>query len=105
MSYFKQILLYALPYKTYGILNIICNFLYALFSTLAMVSLFPMINVLFDSTKRIISSPQWTGLSNLKDYGEQYLGYYVTQKESEGDGNSLLYMVLIIIISQLMSIF
>ena len=50
MKYFKQILMYAKPYKGYGVLNIISNVFYALFGTLAFVSLMPMLKVLFKSS-------------------------------------------------------
>ena len=62
MNYFRQILGFAKPYRGYAILNIISNILYALFGTLAMVSLFPMLNVLFDKTKRLEIKPQWEGI-------------------------------------------
>ena len=66
MNYFKQILRFAIPYKGYAILNIISNIFYALFGTLAMVSLFPMLNVLFDKSKRVETKPIWDGISGVK---------------------------------------
>ena len=47
MEYIKKLSVFILDFKKYGILNIISNIFYAIFSMLAMVSLMPMINVLF----------------------------------------------------------
>jgi ATP-binding cassette, subfamily B, bacterial MsbA len=97
MKYFKKILRYAIPYKTYAWLNIISNIFYALFGTLAMVSLFPMLSVLFDKTKQLRVEPEWTGISNAKDYAEQYLNFFVTQKADAGPEVVLLFMVILVI--------
>ena len=55
MTYFKSILHFAKPYMGYAWLNIIANIFYALFGTLAFVSLMPMLKVLFhNATKKRI---------------------------------------------------
>ncbi|WP_300020853.1 ABC transporter ATP-binding protein [uncultured Maribacter sp.] len=98
MNYFKKILRFAKPYKIYAILNIISNIFYALFSTLAMISLFPMLTVLFGKTEEVYSKPNWNGISNLKDYGTDYLNYFVTERSKDNDpGEVLLFMVGLII--------
>ncbi len=97
MEYFKKILRYARPYKKYAVLNIIANIFYALFGTLAMVSLFPMLSVLFKQTEALYTPPNWQGISNTKVYVEQALNYFVTQKASEGEGTALLFMVGLVI--------
>ncbi|RLD28306.1 MAG: ABC transporter ATP-binding protein [Bacteroidetes bacterium] len=97
MKYFKQILRFAKPYKGYAILNILSNIFHALFGTLAMVSLFPMLKVLFDQSKRIDAKPIWEGISGLKDYAEDYLNYFVTQKADQGHEDVLIFMVALVI--------
>jgi len=97
MNYFKQILSFAKPYKSYAVLNIISNIFYALFGTLAMVSLFPMLNVLFDKSKRVETKPIWDGISGVKDYAENYLNYFVTQKANEGHEDVLIFMVILVV--------
>ena len=57
MKYFKKIIRYAKPYQGYAWLNIISNIFYALFGTLAFVSLMPMLKVLFSTTKEIYEKP------------------------------------------------
>ncbi len=97
MNYFKQILRFAKPYKGYAILNIISNIFYALFGTLAMVSLFPMLNVLFGKSKRVETKPIWEDISGLKEYAEDSLNYFVTQKANEGNDDVLIFMIALII--------
>ncbi|MGB1231392.1 MAG: ABC transporter ATP-binding protein, partial [Winogradskyella sp.] len=97
MTYFKQILGFAKPYKSYALLNIICNIFYALFGTLSMVSLFPMLNVLFGKTKPLNVQPVWNGINNIKNYAEDYLNYFVTQKSNEGHDDVLIFMVGLVI--------
>lgn len=97
MEYFKKILSYAMPYKVYGILNIICNVFYALFSTLGFVALIPMLQVLFDKTKEITVKPEWDGLLNVKVYMENALGYYVTEIAKDDKAQALTLMIIFII--------
>ena len=97
MEYFKKILKYALPYKHFAFLNIIANIFYAFFGTLSMISLFPMLKVLFNQTQTLTTAPQWTGISNIVDYSEAYLNYFVTIKKSEGNDDVLIFMILIIV--------
>tara|TARA_B100000497_G_scaffold7898_1_gene8100 strand:+ start:28562 stop:30385 length:1824 start_codon:yes stop_codon:yes gene_type:complete len=97
MNYFKKILHFAMPYKKYGILNIFFNILYALFGTLAMVSLFPMLSVLFGQTKKVYIEPIWSGFSNAREYAEQHLNFFITQKAEQGVEDVLFFMVALVI--------
>ena len=93
MNYLKQIFRYAIPYKTYAILNIISNVFYAFFATLSMLSLFPMLKVLFGDSKPVYLKPEWEGFEEITAYGENYLNYFVTLKKSEGNDDVLIFMV------------
>ena len=93
MNYLKQIFRFAIPYKTYAILNIISNIFYAFFATLSMLSLFPMLKVLFGDSKPVYIKPEWEGLGEITAYAESYLNYFVTLKKSEGSDDVLIYMV------------
>ena len=98
MDYLKKLSRFIIPYKKYGILNIICNVFYALFSTLAMVSLMPMINVLFGENEKIYTKPTYLGLKKLKAYTEDSLNYFITTTtDNEGPQQALLYMIILII--------
>lgn len=98
MDYIKKLSRFIVPYKRFAILNIVCNIFYALFSTLAMVSLMPMINVLFGESKKVYIKPEYTGIGDLKDYTQDYLNYIVTTTtETDGPQRALLYMIVLII--------
>ena len=93
MNYLKQIFRFAIPYKIYAILNIISNVFYAFFATLSMLSLFPMLKVLFGDSKPVYIKPDWEGLGEITAYAESYLNYFVTLKKSEGSDDVLIFMV------------
>jgi len=62
-----------------------------------MVSLFPMLAVLFKQTKSVENKPLWNGITEMKVYLIDYLNYFVTQKANEGEGQALLFMVILVI--------
>ncbi|PWA06363.1 ABC transporter ATP-binding protein [Flavobacterium laiguense] len=98
MNNFKRIFPFVIPYKKYAYMNILFNVLYALFSTLSFVSLIPMMQVLFDQTKKNTVMPVYKGIWELKKYGEDYLSYYITHTtDTFGVGRTLTIMVVIII--------
>ena len=98
MDYLKKLSHFITPYKRYAILNISSNVLYALFSTLAMVSLMPMVNVLFSEGKKVYEKPVYQGIKKIKPYLEDSLNYLITTTtENEGPQQALLYMIIIII--------
>lgn len=94
MSNFKKIVPFIYPYKKYAFLNIFFNVLYALFSTLSFVSLIPMIQVLFDQTKRNTIKPVYTEISKIKEYAQDSLSYFITTTtDTYGAGHTLAIMV------------
>jgi len=98
MTYFRKILQFAIPYKKFAILNIICNIFYAIFSTLSFIALIPVIQVLFDKTKRVSTEPVWDGISGLKDYVTDYFNYEVTQKVNEDEVAALVFICGIVVL-------
>jgi subfamily B ATP-binding cassette protein MsbA len=105
MNYLKEILRFAIPYKAYAILNIISNVFYAFFGTLSMLSLFPMLKVLFGDTEAVTTKPHWSGIAEVTQYSEAYLNFFVTQKKAEGSEDVLLFMVGLVIVSFLLKNF
>jgi subfamily B ATP-binding cassette protein MsbA len=98
MNYIKKLSHFIVPYKRYGILNIICNIFYALFGTLAMLSLMPMINVLFGESEKVYDKPVYETAESPKAYLEDSLNYFITSTtENEGPQQALLYMIAMII--------
>ena len=98
MNNFKKIFPFIIPYKKYAYANIFFNVLYALFSTLSFMSLIPMMQVLFDQTKRNTNIPMYQGIWEFKKYAEDYLSYYITNTtDTFGVGYTLSIMVIVII--------
>ncbi|MEM9649840.1 MAG: ABC transporter ATP-binding protein [Bacteroidota bacterium] len=93
MNYFKKILRFAVPYRKYGFLNIFFNILYALFSALSFAALIPMLNVLFDKTKRLNEPPAYEGIGKAKDYFMDYMNYQVTQYSGDEPMKGLVLVV------------
>ncbi|HEX9826956.1 MAG TPA: ABC transporter ATP-binding protein [Flavobacteriaceae bacterium] len=98
MEYLKKLSRFISPYKRYAYLNIFFNILYALFSTLAMVSLMPMINVLFGEGEKVYEKPVYHGIKHLKPFVEDSLNYFITiTTANDGAQQTLLYMIILII--------
>ena len=101
-NYFNRIFKYTIRYKKFFLLNIVANIFYALFGTLSMISLFPMLKVLFNQTESLTTKPIWIGIGDIANYAESYLNYFVTIKKAEGSNDVLIFMVSIIIITFLL---
>ena len=97
MNYFTRVLKYGLDYSYFAVLNIIFNILYAIFSALAFVSFIPMLDVLFKQTKKVYIEPEYTGISDIREYAENYFNYYIS-KQLETDISSTLIIVVSIVI-------
>ena len=97
MNYFTKVLKYGLDYTYYGVLNIVFNILYAIFSALAFVSFIPMLDVLFKQTKDVYIEPEYSGISNIREYFEDYFNYYIS-RQLETDISSTLILVVGIVI-------
>ncbi len=86
------------PYKRFAIGNIVSNIFYALFGSLAFVSLMPMLKVLFDDKKEVYSMPTYEGIMHIGDYLEQYINFYITEKIAAiGEMNTLMIMIVLVI--------
>jgi len=97
MNYFKKILKYAYPYKQYALLNIFFNSLYALFSALSMVAFIPLLEVLFQNTKKIYEKPIYNNYESIKSYLEDWLSYQVTIELNNNIGSTLMYVIILIV--------
>ncbi|MEO2060161.1 MAG: ABC transporter ATP-binding protein [Mesonia sp.] len=98
MKYIKKIYPFVLPYKKYAFLNIFANIFYALFSTLSMVALIPMLKVMFGEGKPITETPKFEGLLHLGDFFNNYSNYYITTTSAEkGEVYTLTILVVLII--------
>ncbi len=108
MNYFKQILRFARPYKSYGVLNIVCNIFYALFSTLSFLALVPVLKVLFNTEKEVVYyEPSWDGLKSSKAYLTDSLNCFIADNmATQGKMSVLTYMIVgIIVVFMLKNLF
>ena len=101
-NYFNRVFNYAWNFKKFFILNVISNILYAFFGTLSMISLFPMLKVLFNQTQQLYSPPKWEGVSGISAYFEDYLNYFITSKKEGSNDDVLIFMVGIIVVTFLL---
>ena len=97
MSYFTRVLKYGIDYSYFGLLNVLFNILYAIFSALAFVSFIPMLDVLFKQTEMVYTKPVYTGIGNIREYAENYFNYYLSN-QLETDVSSTLILVVGIVI-------
>lgn len=96
---------YALPYKRFAFLNILCNIFYALFSTLSFVALIPVIQILFDKEKRVVSAPVWDNslsffdsLGQAKDYLVNYFNYQISIRAADDELSVLMIVCGIVVV-------
>ncbi|SHH42642.1 ABC transporter ATP-binding protein [Winogradskyella jejuensis] len=98
MNYFKQIIRFALPYKTYAILNVICNIFYALFSGLSFMVLMPLLEVMFKKDAiKITEKPTYTGFTEFGDYFSNSLNYQINQMAGDDASKALTFVIILII--------
>ena len=91
---------YTKPYKTHIVWNVIYNVLYALFSTLSMITMFPLLEVLFKKNNAIIEEPVYLGIQNIGSYGKDLLFYTISNlNQQHGPQYALLLAVTLVIIT------
>ncbi len=91
---------YTKPYKSHIVWNVIYNVLYALFSTLSMITMFPLLEVLFKKNTAIIEEPVYLGIQNIGSYGKDLLFYTISNlNQQHGPQYALLLAVTLVIIT------
>ena len=95
----KKIIPFALKFKSHIVWNVIYNILYALFSTLSFVALFPLMEVLFKMNEAVTKLPVYTGIDKIGEYGKQYLQFYITKLSNENGPQYALLLTVAIVIS------
>src|SRR5690606_36770947 len=96
----KKLLTCALHYKKNIVWNMIFNVLYALFGTVGMVFIFPVLKVLFGNSEKVTQLPTYNGLGSIDTYLHDTLFYYVTHySETYGANYALVLTVSLVIIT------
>jgi subfamily B ATP-binding cassette protein MsbA len=96
---FKKIIPFAKKFKGHIFWNVFFNVLYALFSTLSFVALFPLMEVLFKMNEVVVDLPKYTGIWELGSFGKQYLQYYITKLSAERGKEYALLLTVALVIS------
>jgi subfamily B ATP-binding cassette protein MsbA len=96
---FKKIIPFAKKFKSHIFWNVFFNVLYALFSTLSFVALFPLMEVLFKMNEVVVDLPKYTGIWELGSFGKQYLQYYITKLSAERGKEYALLLTVALVIS------
>jgi subfamily B ATP-binding cassette protein MsbA len=99
MKNFKRFLKYLTPHKKNLVISIIFNVLYALFSAISMLSLFPLMKVLFSDGEKVHIKPIYEGIKSIdKRYLEDSLNYFITHNtETNGALDTLIWMVIFVL--------
>jgi len=100
----KKIFPFAKKYKSNVVANIGFNVLYALFGTLGMVFIMPVLSVLFDETKKeVIKLPKYEGFFSALGNWKEYITYFVNQFSQEyGVQYGLMFTVGIVLVTFLL---
>lgn len=94
-----KLLPYTKPYQSHIVWNVIYNILYALFSTISMLTLLPMVEVLFGKTKIIEKKPVYQGITTLLDYGKETFYYQISELTKSSGPQFALLLVVVLVIS------
>ena len=94
---------YTKPYKSHIIWNVIYNILYALFSTLSMITLFPLLEVLFKKSAAVSKEPTYTGIQDIGQFGKDWLFFTISDlNQKQGPQFALLLAVVLVIVTFLL---
>ena len=96
---FKKIIPFAKKFKKHIFWNVFFNILYALFSTLSFIALFPLMEVLFKMNEKVVALPEYKGIWEITSYGKEYLQYYITKLTIENGIQYALLLTVALVIS------
>ena len=101
---FKKLIPFAKKYKYNVAGNISFNILYALFGTLGMVFIMPVLSVLFDERKTAkVELPKYEGIFNALSNWQEYIAYYVNEYSTEyGIQYGLMLTVALVLVTFLL---
>ena len=95
-----KIIPFTKPYQKHVVWNIIYNVLYALFSTISMLTLLPMLQVLFKKNTAAVTEPVYNGIGSSIDFAKQLLFYKMNiLNKQNGPEYALLLAVSLVIIT------
>ena len=96
--YFKRVLKQVFGYKKEFILNIFFSILYAFLSAIAFLSLMPMLEVLFNGSKKIRVKPLLEKSESLGNFIENWLNFQVSSYSGNDNQKAILFVVGIVVV-------
>ena len=95
MKNLKRFFKYLKPYRRFQFLSILYNVLYALFSSISMLSLLPMVNILFGEERKQLQKPNALGYDNFSlNAMEDHLDYWLSHlRDTNGPIMALVVVV------------
>ena len=96
--YFKRVLKQVFGYKKEFILNIFFSILYAFLSAIAFLSLMPMLEVLFNGSKKIRVKPLLEKSESLGNFIENWLNFQVISYSGNDNQKAILFVVGIVVV-------
>ena len=96
--YFKRVLKQVFGYKKEFILNIFFSILYAFLSAIAFLSLMPMLEVLFNGSKKIRVKPMLEKSESLGNFIENWLNFQVSSYSGNDNQKAILFVVGIVVV-------
>lgn len=94
-----KIIPFVRPFKRHVVLNVVFNVLYALFSTISMLTLLPMLEVLFKNNRTVTEAPTFHQWTELGSYCKDLLYYYMTELQSKHGPQYALLLAVGLVIS------
>jgi subfamily B ATP-binding cassette protein MsbA len=96
MSYFKDILKYERKYRKFTLLNVLFNIFYAIFNVLSVLAFIPVLGILFETDKEVVTKPTYEGFTKIGGFLKDSFYYFVSEKiENEGQINTLLFICIL----------
>jgi ATP-binding cassette, subfamily B, bacterial MsbA len=96
----KKLIPFTKPYQSHIVRNIVFNILYALFSTLSMITMFPLLEVLFKKSTAVIKEPTYTGIQDIGQFGKDWLFFTISDlNQKQGPQFALLLAVVLVIVT------
>mgnify|MGYP003399844881 FL=1 len=86
------------PYKSHIVWNVFYNIFYALFSTISLLTLLAMLEVLFGQTKVIKEEPVYTGIGDIMAYGKDMLYFKISELTGDSGPQYALMLVVAMVI-------
>ncbi len=96
MKKLRHIIAYTLNYKTYVLLNVVCNIGFVVFNLLSLLLFIPFLRLLFGESEPQYDKPEF---ALTKEWGEQYFNYLMGSFVSENETlDSLVFICLTVLL-------